>query len=109
MGAYFQRRFVRVGIRPRIGTTLPPYVPSCSAPDGVAVEEWIWSGAAGHELVGRSRFANSDGRVLCVVGQDGRPSRIEWTTYIVGVYGYAEGPNFPALLRWWLETGGPLR
>ena len=109
MNAYFQRRYLRAGVpRPSAGQRVP-YIPSCSAPGPVAIEEWNYSGAAGHDLVGRSNFGNTDGRVLCVRGADGRRSRIEWTTPVAGVYAYAEGGNYTALLNWWLENAGPLR
>jgi tRNA A-37 threonylcarbamoyl transferase component Bud32 len=107
--AYFQRRYVRAGLaRPDEGERAP-YAPSCGAPAPVAMEEWNYSGAAGHQLVGRSEFGDTDGRVLCVQGESGRRSRIEWTTPVLGVYAYAEGDNYAALLNWWLENAGPLR
>ncbi len=109
LGAFFQRRYIRAGLPPPGLGERPPHVPSCNSPNPVAMEEWNYSGAAGHQLAGESNFGNTDGRVLCTRGTGGRRSRIEWTTPIAGVFASAEGPSYGGLLNWWLDNSGPIQ
>jgi serine/threonine protein kinase len=104
---YFIRRLSRVGIPPptQPGRQIPQRG-SCVQEMLPAVEEWRRAGRAGHDPIGRSRFRNADGRVLCYVV--GGKARIEWTTVILGVYAFAEGRNYLRLLEWWRNQAGPI-
>ena len=81
---------------------------SCGVPIQLpAVEEWRHAGRAGHEDIGRARFRDADGRVLCY--RIGERARIEWATTFAGYYALAEAASYSRLLRWWRNEAGPIR
>lgn len=74
---------------------------ACGTVD-VANNRWTPSGRLGHTLIAAGE---GSGRVLCyeLNGQ----ARIEWTDTRDLVYGFAQGPDRGALLRWWQTAAGP--
>jgi serine/threonine-protein kinase len=107
MTDYLIRRLSRVGIPPptQPGTRIQQ-VGSCVERRLPAVAEWRRVGRAGHEIVGRALFGNLDGRVLCYIA--GENARIEWTTAVIGVYGFAQAGSYSRLLAWWQDEAGPI-
>ncbi len=106
LNAHLLRRLRRVGIDPD-GERTPSGIGSCAARDLPAVEEWIPSGRAGHEAIGRTELGDSSGRVVC--SRNGPTSRVEWTSPSLSVYAYAQGRNFRRVLSWWEDAAGPLQ
>ena len=84
---------------------LPAFVPTddeCGTAEK-ASDHWKPAGPRGHTIITSGK---GSGRVICYRSDDGTP-RIEWTDTRSRVYGFAEGPRFKALLRWWKTAAGP--
>jgi len=106
MTSYLARRLGAIGLPVPGEHERIAFVGSCEGRVLPAVEEWAGVGRAGHDPIGRTQFSDSGGHVVCYQQHD--RAHLEWTSKDLGIYAHAYGPNYRALLRWWMAEGGPI-